>query len=79
MRWIVTVIALFVSVASFSQVKDDISVVQFSAKFVASGEISLKSFDVNKETLYISENKSIFENENIKYNCLSRWRRDEEN
>ena len=67
MKWIVTVIALFVSVASFSQIKDDISVVQFSAKFVASGEISLKSFDVNKETLYISENQSIFENENIKY------------
>ena len=40
----VTVIALFVTFAINSQVKDDISVVQYSAEFVKSSEISLNTF-----------------------------------
>lgn len=68
MKWIVTVIVLFVTVATKAQIKDDISVVQYSAKFVTANEIDLKVFkDYNIQTLYMSENKKIFEKEKIKY------------
>jgi len=68
MRHFAAVIALFVSVASYGQIKDDISVVQYSAKFVTANEIDLKIFrDYNTQTLYMSENKKIFEKEKIKY------------
>ena len=42
MRWNVTVIALFVWVANYSQ--SNIEVIQYSAGFVKDNEISLKSF-----------------------------------
>ena len=62
----VTVFALFVTVANNAQVKDDISVVQFSAEFVKSSEISLNPFkDYNIQTLYLSKNQKIFQKEKI--------------
>ena len=62
----VTVFALFVTVAINAQVKDDISVVQFSAEFVKSSEISLNPFkDYNTQTLYLSKNQKIFQKEKI--------------
>jgi thiol-disulfide isomerase/thioredoxin len=62
----VTVFALFVTVAINAQVKDDISVVQFSAEFVKSSEISLNVFkDYNIQTLYLSKNQKIFQKEKI--------------
>ena len=64
----VTVFALFVTVAINAQVKDDISVVQFSAEFVKSSEISLNAFkDYNIQTLYIEKHGDIFKKENIKF------------
>ena len=60
MRWNVTVIALFVWVANYSQ--SNIEVIQYSAGFVKDNEISLKSFrGIETNTLYISKNKSLFE------------------
>jgi len=62
----VTVFAFFVTVAINAQVKDDISVVQFSAEFVKSSEISLNAFkDYNIQTLYLSKNQKIFQKEKI--------------
>jgi len=62
----VTVFALFVTVVINAQVKDDISVVQFSAEFVKSSEISLNAFkDYNIQTLYLSKNQKIFQKEKI--------------
>tara|TARA_R100001530_G_C4205913_1_gene126019 strand:+ start:205 stop:540 length:336 start_codon:yes stop_codon:yes gene_type:complete len=62
----VTVFVLFVTVAINAQVKDDISVVQFSAEFVKSSEISLNAFkDYNIQTLYLSKNQKIFQKEKI--------------
>ena len=62
----VTVFALFVTVAINAQVKDDISVVQFSAEFVKSSEISLNAFkDYNIQALYLSKNQKIFQKEKI--------------
>ena len=67
--WIV-IIALCQAFVSTAQInKDDISIVQFSAKFVASNEVSLKEYsqDYSTLTLYISEHKKLFEKEKIKY------------
>ena len=62
----VKVIALFVTFAINSQVKDDISVVQYSAEFVKSSEISLNTFkNYNIQTLYLSKNQKIFQKEKI--------------
>ena len=51
MKWIVTGIALFVSVVSSAQIE----IVQYSAEFVKSNEISLKSFRYDTKTLYMSK------------------------
>ena len=68
MKWIVTVIALFVSVVSFAQIKDGISVVQYSAKFLKNNELDLKAFkEYNIQTLYMSEDKKAFEAEKIEF------------
>ena len=62
----VTAFVLFVTVAINAQVKDDISVVQFSAEFVKSSEISLNTFkNYNIQTLYLSKNQKIFQKEKI--------------
>ena len=68
MKWVVTVIVLFVTVAINSQNKDGISIVQYSAEFVKANEISLSEFsDYNTETLYMGKAQAIFKKENIKY------------
>ena len=65
MKWIVVIVFLWTS-ASTAQVKDDISVVQYSAEFVKSSEISLNSFkNYNIQTLYLSKNQKIFQKEKI--------------
>lgn len=66
--WIVIIAFLGTSV-SFAQLnKDDISIVQFSAKFVQNNELSLESFNqYNVQTIYIEEHKELFKKEKIKY------------
>ena len=55
MKWNATVIALFVSVVSLAQIKDGISVVQYTASFAE--QVDLTSFnDHNIETLFSSSN-----------------------
>ena len=59
---------LFLPTLLYSQYKDDISVVQFSAKFNQHAEIDLNPFKKhNTYTFYISEKKKIFDKENVKY------------
>ena len=66
MRLCVTVIALFVTVAINSQNKDDITVINYTAKFVE--EISLKQFkDYNLQTYFISEHSKMFAKEKVRY------------
>tara|TARA_R110002167_G_scaffold34173_5_gene109161 strand:+ start:88 stop:426 length:339 start_codon:yes stop_codon:yes gene_type:complete len=66
MKWLVVIMFLYTSTA-FAQVKKDgISVVQFSAEFVKSSEISLSIFkDYNTQTLYLSKNQKVFQKEKI--------------
>ncbi len=57
---------LFLTTLVLAQVKDDISVVQYTAGFAT--EISLKSFkDYNTQTLYIEKHGDIFKKEKIKF------------
>ena len=63
MKWIATVIALFVSVVSFAQIE----IVQFSAEFLKDNEISLKSFRYDTKTLYMSKAQDKFKKLDIKY------------
>tara|TARA_R100001460_G_scaffold52762_1_gene91692 strand:- start:2182 stop:2505 length:324 start_codon:yes stop_codon:yes gene_type:complete len=63
MKWIVTVIALFVSVVSSAQIE----IVQYSAEFVKSNEISLESFRYDTKTLYMSKAQDKFTELNIEY------------
>lgn len=68
MRTRIAIVFSLICASAVCQIKDDISVVQFSASFVKGSEISLESFtEINKETIYISDYKKAFENENIKY------------
>ena len=61
------IVILLVFVFANAQVKDDISIVQFSAEFVKTKEISLTSFkDYNTQTLYLTKNQEIFKKEKIK-------------
>ena len=62
----VTVIALFVTVAINSQNKDDITVINYTAKFVE--EISLSQYkDYNLQTYFMSEHSKMFAKEKVKY------------
>ena len=56
------IIALLFSTFAFSQnYKDDISIVQYSAKFLVDKEISLKKLKrFNTYTLYMSDKKDLF-------------------
>ena len=66
MRLCVTVIVLFVTVATNSQNKDDITVINYTAKFVE--EISLKEFKYyNLQTYFISEHCKMFAKEKVRY------------
>ena len=63
-----TLLLLFFTIGSYSQYKDGISVVQFSAEFVKDNEISLKKFnDYNIHLFYLSKNKKHFDSEGIIY------------
>ena len=57
------IIAYLATFASFAQIE----VVQFSAEFVKSNEISLKSFRQDTRTLYMSKAQDKFKKLNIKY------------
>ncbi|QDP61976.1 MAG: hypothetical protein GOVbin2056_59 [Prokaryotic dsDNA virus sp.] len=69
MKLCVTLVLFVFSVICNAQsFKDDISVVQFSAPFTKSAEISLKPFDDNNiYTFYIDKKPEVFKEENIKY------------
>lgn len=55
-------------IAATAQVKDDISVVQYSAKFVEANELDLSYFrDYNIQTLHMGSNSEIFKKEGIKF------------
>jgi hypothetical protein len=59
MKWIVTVIALFVSAANFAQT-ESITVIQYTASFA--GEVSLNDYkDYNCKTLFIDKSPDSFE------------------
>ena len=68
MKHVTIIIALFFTTLCFSQYKDDISVVQFSAKFLVDKQISLKKFkEFNTHTLFISEHSKFFKEEEVEY------------
>ena len=57
-----------VSQVTYSQYKDGISIVQFSAEFVQENEISLKKFsDHNTHLFYLSKHSDHFTTEEIIY------------
>lgn len=58
-------IAYLVTFVSFAQ--SDINIVQYSAEFVKSNEISLKPFRYDTKTLYMSKAQDEFKKLNIKY------------
>lgn len=64
MKWNVTVIALFVWVASSAQIE----VIQYSAEFVKNNEISLNSFrSYDTNTLYMSKASKLFAQNKVEY------------
>jgi len=66
MRCVIILIAFFVTVATNSQNKDDITVIYYSAKFI--DDISLTEFkEYNLQSFYMSENPNVFANENVKF------------
>ena len=68
MKQVIIILAFLFINLSFSQFKDDISVVQFSAKFLVDKQISLKKFkEFNIHTLFISEHDKFFKEEEIEY------------
>ena len=63
MKWIVTVIALFVSVVNFAQT-ESISIVQYTASFAE--QVTLEDYkDYNSKTYFVSKSPDEFKN--IKY------------
>ena len=67
MKYLKLLLLLF-TVSSYSQYKDGISVVQFSADFVKENEISLKQFDDhNTHLFYLSKHGEHFTKEEIIY------------
>ncbi len=63
----IILIFLYTNIAA-QDYKDQISVVQFSAPFTQSSEISLKKFsDHNTHTFHITEKGDVFKKENITY------------
>ena len=68
MKHVIIIIGLLFTSLSFSQYKDGISVVQFSAKFLVDKQISLKKFkEFNTHTLFISEHGKFFKEEKVEY------------
>lgn len=67
MKYLKLLLLLF-TVSGYSQYKDGISVVQFSADFVKENEISLKQFDDhNTHLFYLSKHGEHFTKEEIIY------------
>jgi len=67
MKYLKILLLLF-TLTGYSQYKDGISVVQFSAEFVKDNEISLKKFDDhNTHLFYLSKHSDHFTKEEIIY------------
>ena len=67
MKYLNLLLLLF-TLTGYSQYKDGISVVQFSAEFVKENEISLKKFnDHNTHLFYLSKHSEHFTKEQIIY------------
>lgn len=67
MKYLKLLLLLF-TIGGYSQYKDGISVVQFSAEFVKDNEISLKKFDDhNIYSFYLSKHSDHFTKEKIIY------------
>ena len=67
MKYLKLLLLLF-TLTGYSQYKDGISVVQFSAEFVKDNEISLKKFDDhNTHLFYLSKHSDHFTKEEIIY------------
>lgn len=67
MKYLKLLLLLF-TLTGYSQYKDGISVVQFSAEFVKENEISLKKFDDhNTHLFYLSKHSEHFTKEEIIY------------
>ena len=67
MKYLKLLLLLF-TISNYSQYKDGISVVQFSAEFVKENEISLKKFnDHNTHLFYLSKHSEHFAKEEIVY------------
>ena len=68
MNHVTIILGLLFTTLTFGQYKDDISVVQFSAKFLVDKQISLKKFkEFNTHTLFISEHGKFFKEEEVEY------------
>ena len=68
MKHVIIIVSLLFTTLSFAQYKDDISVVQFSAKFLIDKQVSLKKFkEFNIHTLFISEHGKFFKEEQVEY------------
>ena len=68
MKHVIIIVALLFTTFSFGQYKDDISVVQFSAKFLVEKQISLKKFkEFNTHTLFMSDHSKFFKEEKVEY------------
>ncbi len=68
MKHVIIIVALLFTTLSFGQYKDDISVVQFSAKFLVEKQISLKKFkEFNTHTLFMSDHSKFFKEEKVEY------------
>ena len=68
MKQVTIILGLLFTTLTFGQYKDDISVVQFSAKFLVDKQISLKKFkEFNTHTLFISEHSEFFKEEEVEY------------
>ena len=67
MKYLKLLLLLF-TISNYSQYKDGISVVQFSAEFVKENEISLKKFNNhNTHLFYLSKHSEHFTKEEIVY------------
>ena len=68
MKHVIIILGLLFTTSGFSQYKDDISVVQFSAKFLVEKQISLKKFkEFNTHTLFMSDHSKFFKEEKVEY------------
>ena len=68
MKHVIIIIGLFFTTLAFGQYKDDISIVQFSAKFLIDKQISLNKFkEFNTHTLFMGEHDKFFKEEKVEF------------